>query len=99
MAARTQSVSCVDLPTHAANNNACFIVIQSGARLLNANTSAIRGVPGEIKLQLHWLFACAEVGEMQWRQLTECKFGVDLYRLILSDNVTFCYKNALEEEM
>jgi hypothetical protein len=43
MAVKTRSVSCVDAPTHAVNNNARlvgFIVIQSDARLLNSNAFA-----------------------------------------------------------
>ena len=62
-ATKSQSVSCVDPPTHAVNNNARllgFVVIQNCARLLNATTSTFRGVPGERRLQLRWVLPCRE---------------------------------------
>jgi hypothetical protein len=49
------SISCVDPPTHASNNNVWmlgFVVIRNGARLLNANASTAGAVRREIKLQL-----------------------------------------------
>jgi hypothetical protein len=94
------SISCVDPPTHASNNNVWmpgFVVIRDGARLLNASASTARAVRREIKLQLHQASLLTSSRKLEkcssanWWILNFTDFGRLNY-------VNFCYKNAPQSE-